>query len=80
MQHLAQAQGARLTKAQLAQRLGCHRNTLRARVAAKGFPTPCSDGKWMLSEIIEWEQGNARHNAELCGGTSATNAVLNGET
>lgn len=31
VQHLAQTQGARLNKAQLAQRLGCHRNTLRAR-------------------------------------------------
>lgn len=61
VQHLAQTQGARLNKAQLAQRLGCHRNTLRARVAAKGFPSPCADGKWLLSEIIEWEQSNARH-------------------
>lgn len=57
VQHLAQTQGTRLTREQLAQRLGCHRNTLRARVAAKGFPKPCSDGKWLLSEIIEWEQG-----------------------
>lgn len=61
--HMAQVSGARLTKAELAQRLGCHRNTLRARVASKGFPTPCADGKWLLAEIIEWEQGNARHNA-----------------
>lgn len=56
VQHLAQTQGTRLTRDQLAQRLGCHRNTLRARVAAKGFPAPCADGKWLLSEIIEWEQ------------------------
>lgn len=61
VQHLAQVNGARLTKAQLAQRLGCHRNTLRARITAKGFPQPCADGKWLLSEIIEWEQGNAQH-------------------
>lgn len=56
VQHLAQVNGARLTKAQLAERMGCHRNTLRTRVAAKGFPKPCADGKWLLSEIIEWEQ------------------------
>lgn len=61
VQHLAQVNGARLTKAQLAERLGCHRNTLRTRVATKGFPKPCADGKWLLSEIIEWEQSNARH-------------------
>lgn len=61
VQHLAQVNGARLTKAQLAERLGCHRNTLRARVAVKGFPKPCTDGKWLLSEIIEWEQGNVQH-------------------
>lgn len=60
VQHLAQVNGARLTKAQLADRLGCHRNTLRTRVAAKGFPKPCADGKWLLSEIIEWEQETAR--------------------
>lgn len=60
VQHLAQVNGARLTKAQLAERLGCHRNTLRTRVATKGFPKPCADGKWLLSEIIEWEQETAR--------------------
>jgi hypothetical protein len=61
VQHLAQVNGARLTKAQLADRMGCHRNTLRSRVEIKGFPRPCADGKWLLSEIIEWEQSNAQH-------------------
>ena len=56
VQHLAQVNGARLTKAQLADRFGCHRNTLPRRTGVKGFPKPCADGKWMLSEIIEWEQ------------------------
>ena len=58
VQHMAQVNGARLTKTQLADRIGCHRNTLRSRVSVKGFPKPCSDGKWLLSEVIEWEQGN----------------------
>lgn len=61
VQHLAQVNGARVTKAQLADRMGCHRNTLRARISAKGFPQPCADGKWLLSEIIEWEHGNGLH-------------------
>ena len=60
VQHMAQVNGSRLTKAQLADRLGCHRNTLRSRIASKGFPRPCADGKWLLAEIIEWEQENAR--------------------
>jgi predicted DNA-binding transcriptional regulator AlpA len=56
VQHLAQVNGARLTKAELANRMGCHRNTLRNRISEKGFPQPCADGKWLLSEIIDWEQ------------------------
>lgn len=56
VQYMAQTQGTRLTKAELANRMGCHRNTLRNRISEKGFPQPCADGKWLLSEIIEWEQ------------------------
>lgn len=49
--------GTRLDRAQLAQRLGIHRNTLAARMASDGaFPRPGRDGKWLLSEVIEWEQ------------------------
>lgn len=47
--------GTRLTHAEVCQRLGIHRNTLRAYRDERGFPDPCKDGKWLLSEVIEWE-------------------------
>lgn len=53
---LAQAQGARLTRNQMCDRLDVHRNTLAKRLAEPGFPQPGRDGKWLLSEVIEWEQ------------------------
>ncbi len=54
---MARALGTRITREQLAQRLGIHRNTLRQRLASDGtMPRPGSDGKWLLSEVIEWEQ------------------------
>lgn len=57
MQLMAQALGTRLTREQLAQRLGIHRNTLRERLARDpAFPRPGSDGRWLLSEVVEWEQ------------------------
>lgn len=49
--------GTRLDREQLAQRLGVHRNTLRVRLAAdRTMPRPGRDGRWLLSEIVEWEQ------------------------
>lgn len=52
---LARATGSRLTRADVCERLGIHRNTLRNYIADKGFPTPGRDGKWLLSEVLEWE-------------------------
>lgn len=52
---LSRAMGARLTRAEVLERLGIHRNTLRTYIADKGFPTPGKDGKWLLAEVIEWE-------------------------
>lgn len=49
--------GTRLDRAQLCERMGIHRNTLANRLAAdSSFPRPGRDGKWLLSEIVEWEQ------------------------
>ncbi len=56
VQALSTQMGARLTRAQLSERLGVHRNTLARRLAEPGFPLPGKDGKWLLSEIIEWER------------------------
>lgn len=50
--------GTRLDRTQLAQRMGVHRNTVGNRLSSDPkFPRPGKDGKWLLSEIIEWEQG-----------------------
>lgn len=57
VQLLARVQGARLTRAQLCERLGIHRNTLRTRMADRNFPKPDATGKWLLSEVLEWESG-----------------------
>jgi predicted DNA-binding transcriptional regulator AlpA len=47
--------GARLTRPEVLERLGIHRNTLRTYIQDKGFPTPGKDGKWLLAEVVEWE-------------------------
>ena len=52
---MARVTGQRLTAAQLAARLGIHRNTLRHRMAEPGFPKPDRERRWLLDEIIEWE-------------------------
>ena len=54
---MASLTGTRLNKQQLAERMGVHRNTLPTRTAVRGFPKPETDGKWLLSDIIEYEQG-----------------------
>ena len=57
MQLMAAMLGTRLDRGQLAERMGIHRNTLAKRLATDTrFPRPGSDGKWLLSEVIEWEQ------------------------
>jgi predicted DNA-binding transcriptional regulator AlpA len=52
---LARKMGARLTRAEVCERLGVHRNTLRVYIDSKDFPKPGRDGKWLLEEVIEWE-------------------------
>jgi predicted DNA-binding transcriptional regulator AlpA len=52
---MAQAQGTRLNREQFCQRLGVHRNTFAKRLQEPGFPKPGKDGRWLLSEVIEWE-------------------------
>ena len=54
---LASVTGARLTREQLAERLCVHRNTIPRWMAEDvTFPKPDRYGKWLLSEVIEWEQ------------------------
>lgn len=49
--------GTRITRDQLAERLRVHRNTLPSLMARDSrFPRPDLSGKWLLAEIVEWEQ------------------------
>jgi len=52
---LARNTGARLTRADMCARLNICSKTLTARVRAGEVPTPGADGKWLLSEVVEWE-------------------------
>lgn len=52
---IARLVGERLTRAQMLKRLGISSNTLTARVRAKQVPAPGADGKWLLTEVVEWE-------------------------
>ena len=57
MKLMASMLGTRIDRNQLAERLGVHRNTLRQRLTTDtSFPRPGKEGKWLLSEIIAWEQ------------------------
>lgn len=58
---LAQNQGTRLNGTAMCARQGISRNTLTKRTKCKDFPVQGPDGKWALSDVIEWEQKNARH-------------------
>ena len=49
------AAGARLTRAELCERLGVHRNTIANYMTSNDFPKPGRDGKWLLAEVVEWE-------------------------
>lgn len=58
VQFMASMLGTRLDRGQLADRMGIHRNTLAKRLTSDPtFPRPAADGKWLLSEIVEWEHG-----------------------
>lgn len=54
---LTSVTGARLTRDQLAERLRVHRNTIPRWMAEDvTFPRPDRYGKWLLTDVIEWEQ------------------------
>lgn len=57
---LTRLQGARLSRTQVCERLGVCGKTLTTMVRARRFPEPCADGKWLLAEVVEWEQRSAR--------------------
>lgn len=53
---LCQSQGARISRQQLAERLGVHRNTIGNYLERdRAFPRPGRDGKFALADVITWE-------------------------
>ncbi|GAB2468024.1 hypothetical protein GCM10027082_19480 [Comamonas humi] len=53
---LCTQQGGRLTRQQMADRLGIHRNTLSNMLARdRSMPRPGKEGKWLLADVIDWE-------------------------
>lgn len=52
---MAQQNGQRLSRADLCERLNIHRNTLAKRLEDPTFPRPDVNGKWLLSEVLDWE-------------------------
>ncbi len=56
---LTEMMGARITRAQMLERLRVSSNTLTAGVRNGRYPKPANDGKWLLSEVIEWEKNHA---------------------
>lgn len=57
VQLMASMLGTRIDRTQLAERMGVHRNTLTNRLnAGADIPRPGKDGKWLLSDVIAWEQ------------------------
>lgn len=53
---LVQAIGPRLTREQLCQRRGIHRNTLAGLIERGIVPRPDASGRWLLAEVIRWEE------------------------
>ncbi|MFV0677883.1 hypothetical protein [Variovorax sp. tm] len=52
---IVRMRGLRLTRAEMCERLGVTSHTITFRVRRGELPRPGADGKWLLSEVIEWE-------------------------
>lgn len=52
---LVQAIGPRLTREQLCQRRGCHRNTLASLIERGVVPRPDTAGRFELAEVLAYE-------------------------
>ena len=52
---LVQAIGPRLTREQLCQRRGIHRNTLAGLIERGIVPRPDVNGRFLLAEVVEFE-------------------------
>lgn len=60
---LVQAIGPRITREQLCQRRGCHRNTIPSLMERGIVPRPDANGKYLLTEVLEYEAIERRQRA-----------------
>ncbi|MBB3637168.1 helix-turn-helix transcriptional regulator [Variovorax atrisoli] len=52
---IVRVRGLRLTRAEMCERLGVTSHTITYRMRRGELPKPGADGKWLLSDVIEWE-------------------------
>ena len=52
--------GAHLTRAEMCERFRVSGKTLTDRVRRGVALSPCADGKWLLSEVMQWEARQSR--------------------
>ena len=57
---LVKTYGPRLTREQMRQRYGVSNPTLNLMIEREEIPRPGVGGKWLLSEVMEWESHKAR--------------------
>jgi hypothetical protein len=54
---VVKSEGVRLTRTDVALRLGITTKTLRAMIARGEWPPPGAGGKWLLEDVLETEAG-----------------------
>lgn len=58
--------GTRLNREQLSDRLCITTRTLYSRIENGSVPRPGRDGRWLLSDIMEWEREGAPGRTRFC--------------
>jgi len=59
---IAKLHGERLTREEMVGRLRISGKTLTDRVRRGIVPSPGSDGKWLLTEVMDWESRQSSGN------------------
>ena len=57
--------GTRLDKEAMANRLGVTRRTLYNRIQSGSVPNPGTDGKWLLADVMVWEEKQTKQTKEI---------------
>lgn len=57
---LSRGLGAKLSREQVCERLGVHRNTLARHIKDRRFPAPSADGHWQLAAVMAWEEAQVK--------------------